>query len=139
MDDGIIRRDIAEFNAHTPIISLFGDRAYCTEMLNWLYNEAQIPVKGIPQGPVTLNEACVYLEELVNERGIEHGGNEILNWAVANCSLKRGTTGLIHPDKSSATERIDALAALINALAAMKADPEDRSVSVYEKKGQLAL
>lgn len=139
MDDGIIRRDIAKFNNHTPIISLFGDRAYCTEMLNWLYNEEQIPVKGIPQGPVTLNEACVALEELVNERGIEHGDNPILNWAVANCSLKRGTTGLIHPDKSSATERIDALAALINALAAMKADPENRSSSVYEIPGQLTL
>jgi phage terminase large subunit-like protein len=139
MDDGQIRKDIAAFNQHTPIISLFADRAYCTEMLNWLYNEAQIPVKGIPQGPITLNEACVYLEELVLGKGIEHGGNEILNWAVANCSLKRGTTGLVHPDKSSVTERIDALAALINALAALKADPENHGASVYESTGQLAL
>jgi phage terminase large subunit-like protein len=125
-DHGVIKRDIIAFNAKTPIISLFADRAYATQLLNELYNDAMIPVKGIPQGPVTLNEACVSLEELVLGQQIEHGGNEILNWAVANCSLKRGTTGLVHPDKSSATERIDALAALINALAAWRADPEQR-------------
>ncbi len=139
MDGNQIKNDIIAFNDHTPIISMFADRAYCTDLLNELFNEAMIPIKGIPQGPVTLNEACVYLEELVLSQRIEHGGNEILNWAVANCSLKRGTTGLVHPDKSSATERIDALSALINALAAMIADPENRSPCVYDTPGQLVL
>jgi phage terminase large subunit-like protein len=139
MDEEQIRKEIAEFNEHTPIISLFADRAYCTGMLNWLFNECMIPVKGIPQGSVTLNEACVALEEMVLAREIEHGGNPILDWAMANASVKRNSTGLIHPDKSSATERIDALSALINALAAMKADPENRSTLVYEQAGQLAL
>ncbi len=138
-DDNKIEKDIAEFNDRFPITSLFADRAYATALLNNLYNNHMIPVKGIPQGPVTLNEACVALEEMVVSQQIEHGGNEILNWAVANASLKRGTTGLIHPDKSSATERIDALAALINALAAYKADPENRAPSVYDTPGALSL
>lgn len=138
-DHGVIKRDIVEFNRKTPITSMFADRAYATQILNELFNEEMIPVKGIPQGPVTLNEACVALEEMVIGQQIEHGGNEILNWAIANASVKRGTTGLIHPDKSSATERIDPLAALINAIAAYKADPENRGPSVYDTPGNLLL
>ena len=138
-DHGQIKREIIEINERFPFINLFADRAYATQILNELYNDAGIPVKGIPQGSVTLNEACVKLEELVLDRQIEHGDNGILNWAIANASVERNTTGLMHPNKSSATERIDALSALINALAAYVADPEDRGPSVYETSGNFAL
>jgi hypothetical protein len=48
----------------------------------------------------------------------------------------RGSTGLMHLDKSSATERIDGLAAVIDAIAALVADPDnDTEQSVYETKG----
>ncbi len=98
-----------------------------------------INVKGIPQGPVTMNESCVLLEEMVLCQTIEHADNPILKWNVANASVKRGTTGLMHLDKSSATERIDGLAALLNALAAYTADPENRSACVYDQPGMLSL
>jgi phage terminase large subunit-like protein len=42
-------------------------------------------------------------------------------------------------DKSSATERIDLLAALINALAGAVSDPENNGPSVYETRGILTL
>ena len=41
-----------------------------------------------------MNEACVTLEEMVLDRRIEHGNNQILNWNIANASLKRGATGI---------------------------------------------
>ena len=42
----------------------------------------------------------------------------------------------MHLDKSSATERIDGLAALIDAIAAYRADPENNvEESVYEHRG----
>lgn len=138
-DHGQIKADLIRWNDKYPFRALFADRAYATQLLNELFNEAMIPVKGIPQGPVTLNEACVTLEEMVLGQLIEHGNNPILNWNVANASLVRGTTGLIYPDRSSATERIDGLSALINAIAAAVADPNDRGPSVYETRGVLTV
>jgi phage terminase large subunit-like protein len=131
-DGNQIIRDIVRWNAKFPFYMIFADRAYANDILIALANDHQIPVKGIPQGEITLNEACVKLEEMVLSGTIEHGNNPVLNWNVANCSLKRGHTGLVCPDKTIATERIDGLAALVNAIAAMVADPEDRSPSIYE-------
>jgi phage terminase large subunit-like protein len=134
-----IRRDIAAFNAKYPIIQMFADRAYSMDLLNDLFNEESMNVKGIAQGPLSLNEACVRLEELVLSGKIEHGSNPVLDWNIANASLKRGTTGLIYPDRSSATERIDGLMALVYALAAYVSDPESYGPSVYESRGMLYL
>ncbi len=139
VDRNRIKADIVKWHTKYPVMSLFADRAYANDLLIDLYNDEQLNVKGVPQGAVTLNESCVMLEELVLNHQIEHRNNPILNWAVANCSLKRNSTGLIHPDKTVATERIDALSALINALAALVADPENRSPSIYDRPGQLTL
>lgn len=117
---------------------MLADRAYATELLNRLFNEEGINVKGISQGPVTLNEAMVKLEELILSRQIRHH-NEILDWNIANAVICRTNTGLMNLDKSSANERIDVLAALINALAGAVSDPENNGPSVYETRGVLAL
>lgn len=122
-----------------PLRQLNGDRAYATQLLTNLLNRHGLNVKGIPQGPVTLNEAMVRLEELVISGQIRHGDNPVLAWAVANAVVRRNPTGLMILDKQQATERIDALQALINALAAAVADPNDNSPSVYETRGVLAL
>jgi phage terminase large subunit-like protein len=130
-----IRADIGTFNQKYPITQMLADRAYSMDLLNDLFNEEGMNVKGIAQGPLSLNEACVRLEELVLSGAIEHGSNPILDWNISNASLKRGTTGLVYPDRSSATERIDGLMALVYALAAYVSDPESYGPSVYEKRG----
>lgn len=139
INEAQIEREIVELNEKFPMISLFADRAYFQQMLTRLFNEAGIPVKAIPQTCMHLNEPCVTLERMILDRSIEHGGNPILDWNVANASIVRNTTGLIHPNKTSATERIDGLAALLNALAGYIDDEADRSASVYERPGMLAL
>ncbi len=122
-----------------PLRQLNGDRAYATQMLTNLANRHGLNVKGIPQGAVTLNEAMVLLEELVISQRIRHGDNPLLSWAVANAVVRINPTGLKMLDKSQATERFDALSALINALAAAVADPVDNSPSVYETRGVMIL
>jgi phage terminase large subunit-like protein len=140
IDEDVIENDIVQYNQQWPIASMFADRAFATRLLIRLSNNHGIPVKGITQGPVTLNEACVLLEEMVVGGRIEHGSNPILDWNIANASVVRGSTGLMHLDKSSATERIDGLAAVIDALAAYIADPDnDTATSVYEHRGILFI
>ena len=139
VDEDVIEEYIVKLHDMFPIMSFFADRAYAKRLLTRLFNNHMIPVKEITQGPIQMNEACVKFEEMVLDGTLNHGENEILTWNVGNASVKLGTTGLMHLNKSSSTERIDGLAALLNALAALVADPENRSQSVYSQPGQLAL
>jgi phage terminase large subunit-like protein len=139
VDEPTIEKDIARLHELFPIRSLFADRAYANTLLIHLLNNHMINVKGITQGPITMNEACVKLEEMVISRTIEHADNPVLNWNIGNASMKRTPQGLMQLDKSSSTERIDGLAALLNALAAMCADPENRTPCIYDQPGKLSL
>ena len=112
---------------------LLADRAYAMELLIDL-QEAGIRderIKGISQGPVTLNEAMVRFEELVLSRQVR-SFNPILDWNIGNASITRTSTGLMCLDKSNVNERIDLLAALINALTGAVSDPENNGPSVWD-------
>lgn len=112
-----VERDILEMHAATPLRMLTADRAYATHILSRLYNNHGMNVLGIPQGPVTLNEAMVRFESMMLDGKLRHTGHPVLNWNIANATVKTSSTGLMHLDKSSATQRIDGLAATINAIA----------------------
>jgi phage terminase large subunit-like protein len=86
---------------------------------------------------VTLNEPMDRLEALILDRKLRHDANPVLSWNVANAVVKRNPTGLMHLDKSGDRQRIDGLAALVNALAAATA--EDDEPSVYSTRGILTL
>jgi phage terminase large subunit-like protein len=124
-----IEDDILAMNEETPIRLIEADRAYATQILSRLYNQHGMNVKGISQGPVTMNEPTIKFEELVMAGKVRHGGDPILAWNVANASLTRTTTGLVHLSKESSTERIDGLAAVLNALAAMTSEPPGDEIS----------
>jgi len=138
-DDAPIEEKIVEWNGRFPVRLLLGDRAYAMSLLIKLFNAHGINVKGIPQGPVALNEAMVCLETLLLAGMIHHGGNPLLAWAVANAVVRINHTGLKCLDKSQATERIDALSALVMALAGMVSDPNSQPSSIYERRGVLTL
>ena len=136
-DFDLVEQQILDLNAETPFMHLFADRAYATHMLARLFNNHCLPVKGIAQGPVTLNEPMMKLEGLVLDRRLRHDGCPVLAWNVANATIRRNPTGLMSLDKSRATNRIDGLAALINAVAAMLADLQP--ASPYETERLVVL
>lgn len=138
MDDKPLEDAIVQWEAEHPHRLILGDRAYAMSLLNRLFNDRGLPVRGLPQGPITMNEPMVRLEELIARRQIRHGGNPILAWNVANAVVRRNSTGLMHLDKSQATERIDGLAAMLDALRGAIDDP-DNGPSVYESRGLLVL
>jgi phage terminase large subunit-like protein len=112
-----VEREILELNDETPFRLLCADRAYATHLLSRLWNNGMgINVQGLPQGPITLNEPMARLEAMILDEKIRHDGNPVLAWNVANAVVKKGNTGLMHLDKSANTQRIDGLAAVIDAL-----------------------
>jgi phage terminase large subunit-like protein len=133
-----IEDDILALNESYPLRKLCADRAYATQLLSRLHNLHALPVEGISQGPVTMNEPTRRFEELLVSGKVRHGGNPVLGWNVANAVVRRNSTGLMHLDKESATERIDGLAATLNALAAANGCT-DNEPSVYESRGLLFL
>jgi phage terminase large subunit-like protein len=138
IDHNRIEADLVRWAQKYPMRLGLGDRAYATQLLIRLVNDHGLNWKGIPQGPVTLNEAMVRLEELVISRQVRCD-NPILAWNVANAVVRRNPTGLMHLDKSQASERIDGLQALVNALAGAVSDPDNLGPSVYETRGPIFL
>jgi phage terminase large subunit-like protein len=134
-----IENDIVAWHKESPFALLLADRAYGSHILNRLYNIHEVPVRGIPQGPVTLNEPMVRFEELVIKGRIAHNANPVLTWNVANANVKRNSTGLMHLDKASATLRIDGLAAVINAIRGLIDTDGLDSASVYTARGLTVL
>ena len=137
-DHQAIEDAIVRWNERYPLKKALGDRAYATQLLLRLYNVHSLEVQGQPQGPVTLNEPMKLLEELILSGLIRHGDNPLLAWAVANATVKVNATGLMCLDKAAASERIDPLAALLNALKGAIDDPNN-TTSVYESRGLISV
>lgn len=55
------------------------------------------------------------LETQVTNAQLEHFGNPVARWMMANVVLKRDPIGQIMPDKSKSAHKIDGVAALVNA------------------------
>ncbi|WP_026486815.1 terminase large subunit [Caldanaerobius polysaccharolyticus] len=69
----------------------------------------------IRQGIKTLGEATKDFREKVYQGKIIHNNNPVLTWAVGNAAIKSDANENIMLDKSKSTERIDPIAAIINA------------------------
>lgn len=90
----------------------------------------------VRQGVQTLSEPTKYFRQLVIEGKIIHDGSPLLVWCASNAREVKDNNGNIklskkHKDDS---QRIDLLAAVINALSRAMAF-DDNKISVYESRG----
>jgi phage terminase large subunit-like protein len=69
----------------------------------------------IRQGVKTLSEPSKNLRELVLAGKLIHDNNPVLTWAVGNAVTRQDHNENIQLDKDKSTERIDPIAALVNA------------------------
>ncbi len=98
-----------------------------------------IPVLPIRQGYKTLSPACKELERIVMGGMASHRGNPVLAWCLNNVVVSSDPAENIKPDKARSIERIDALVALVIAIATrQELEGEDRE-SIYEGRGIVSL
>ena len=71
----------------------------------------------IEQTVARLNDATREFERLVVKQSLFHGNNPLLAWHVENVSIVNNGEGLIKPSKKMSAEKIDTVAAAVNALA----------------------
>ena len=106
-----IDRDATDFN-----IRLVGyDPWNATQLIGELEAHDMTCVK-VPQTAARLNDPSKLLESLLSDRRIAHANNPILNWMADNVQLQVTGDGLMKPSKKDSGDKIDGIAALINAL-----------------------
>ena len=91
------------------------DRALAT----WLKQEAEkrsfTPI-DVPQTFSTLSEPCKNLRSKAYNKKIIHNNNPVITWAMGNAVTRTGPSENIILDKGKSSERIDPVAAIINAM-----------------------
>lgn len=92
----------------------------------------------ITQSARSLNDATVNFRDQVYIHNIQHDGNELLTWSVANAELIENSFKEVKIDKKSQNKRIDPIAAIINAhqLCMMK-DKKEVNLDKYTSEDYL--
>jgi len=90
------------------------DRALATWMRYELEERDYTPV-DTPQGMQTLSEPTKDFRAKVYDAKIIHNNNPVLTWGINNAVIREDHNGNIQLDKSRSKERIDPIAALLNA------------------------
>lgn len=88
---------------------------------------AGMTVWPMRQQIAALNAPSKQLELWVAKRRLLHGDNPVLTWMASNAVTRGDANGNIAPDKRKSEEKIDGIAALVNAVGAATRDREDEN------------
>ena len=92
----------------------------------------------VRQGFKTLSEPTKELSALLATGQLQHGGHPVLRWMADNMVVRSDANGNIAPDKQRASEKIDAIVALIMALS-RKNGLTGRQASGLKSRGLIVL
>lgn len=79
-------------------------------------NDAGIVARPYPQSFAGMNQPCKQMESLLANRDYFHGGNPVLEWMIGNVVVRESPDGLIRPDKSKSSDKIDGIVSSLMAL-----------------------
>lgn len=122
------------------IAGIGADKYNATQTIIEIQQEG-LPAEFVQQGFLSLSPPSKELERMVISNGFIHGNNPILNRHARVVAVETDPAGNIKPTKSKSTERIDGIAALVNALAVAVRDEGDgaklTSDDILERGGLL--
>jgi phage terminase large subunit-like protein len=138
-DFDFIEKDIVDNSSVYDIQQVMFDRTFAGEIINHLMDEG-LDIETIAQNFFTLGPATSELERLLVKGDIDVEFNPVLDWCAANVVVEKDSHDNIKPDKAKSQEKIDGIAATINALAKMIGPKTDRKKpSPYEKRGMRSV
>ena len=131
-DFSFIEHELMELAEIYQIHEVAYDRMFAGALVNNLMDEGMTMVP-YGQGFLSMAPACAEFERLLLAGLFQHGANPILDWNADNVAVAIDPAGNMKPDKNRATERIDGIVAILNALGrAIRHIPE---TSVYSERG----
>jgi len=128
----------AQINLDREVFNVRGiayDPWNSSQLVNDLVSDGA-PMVKTRQGLVTLSAPTKELQKILlsgTEKApmFRHGGNPAVRWQADNFAVKMDAAGNVKPDKAVAADKIDAIAATINALSLVLAMPVKKA-SKYE-------
>lgn len=141
-DYGYVREQITADMDAFEVAEIAYDPWNATQLVNELVSEGA-PMVQMRQGFASLSSPTKELQRLILEGTEErpvfrHGGNPAVRWQVDNVAIAMDPAGNVKPDKGNSGDKIDAVAAAINALARVIASPGPAR-SKYENDDLLIL
>lgn len=121
-DQGAVRKKLEELAKVYTIRKLGADRKFGEKLLPELAQDG-FDVYRIAQSFTNLCPAWQHLERIVGNLTLATDGNTVLRWNAGNVVLARDNDGLVMPSKGKSSEKIDGIAALLNAIHLAMATP----------------
>lgn len=98
-------------NAHKLVVELMDELAGQTN------DDDEELVQYVTQGSISLNSPSKLLERLVVDEELAHGAHPVMRWMAGHAVVTTDAADNIKPDKKKSTQKIDGIAATVNALA----------------------
>lgn len=137
VDYDFIMAAILEDMETYDVQSLAYDRWNSSQLVTKMVEEG-VPMEAMGQGYASLSAPTKQLQRLVlkgakqpEDPCLVHGGNPVIRWMMDNLTVATDPAGNVKPDKSTAHDKIDGVAALVDALA-WAVDAADDGDSMYE-------
>lgn len=138
-----IRADLNSLSERFEIRSVGFDPYNATQLVNQLVEDGLNMVR-VRQGFVTLSAPTKEMLRLLlkgeaKHPGIEHMGNPVARWCADNLGVEFDAAGNVKPSKRKSGDKIDGIAALVNALSEAMAQPAETTPAYDEDHGLVVI
>jgi len=119
VDYEFVRKTINDLSKLYDIREIGFDRWNATQIVQNLMDDG-LTMVPIGQGYQSMNAPTAELLAMVKDGRLQHGGNPVLNWMADCMTVKQDPAGNVKPskpDRMKSKNRIDGIAAIVDALA----------------------
>ena len=134
IDYAYIRKKINELGKIYNIKEISIDRWNATALSVELQQDG-FNVAFCGQGFRSLSAPSKELEANIIGKRFRHGKHPVLRWNASVCSHEQDAAGNVKPSKKRSNEKIDGIAAAVNAIGRASAAGDDNEGSIYEERG----
>lgn len=125
VDEQIVKAELLELATKYRVITVGTDPWNAVQLGKELEDEG-FTVVDIPQGMARLSAPTKKIEEMLSTGGFRHGGNPVARWMASNAVVRTDSQGNVRLDKEKSREKIDGIAAAVNAVSEwLSAEPQD--------------
>lgn len=115
IDSALIAGEVEKISSEFTISGVGYDPWNADQMVLKL-DSIGLPMIQVRQGFGSLSAPSKLLDTLVQSGAILHGENRALDWCMSNAAIEQDSAGNIKPSKVRSQDKIDGLAAIVNAL-----------------------
>jgi phage terminase large subunit-like protein len=115
VDYEAVRAKLHDWAGRFDLKEIAYDPWNATDLVSRLTETDGFTCVPIRQGYASLSGPTKALEKAVMGKELRHDGHPVLRWNMSNAAVEQDPTGNIKVSKKVSTERIDGVAALVNA------------------------